>query len=158
MASGTITNNLRDWQQARHGDGVDTSDAQRFSDWVAEQLSLGFTEAADGLRAIAGGCAPPLRLGFGRCPYVPAGCRLNQYEAAGPAAGQDQPDRAEGYGKQQTQAQRQLRQPVARTNGQPPMSSKRRLPANANAFVNLGGSEEGEKTRRGYAAQNLLPS
>lgn len=58
MASGTSTNNLHDWQQARHGDGVDSSDVQRFSDWVAEQLSLGCTEAADGLRAIAGGCAP----------------------------------------------------------------------------------------------------
>jgi 4,5-DOPA dioxygenase extradiol len=45
VASGNITHNLRDWQQARRGDGVDTSYAQRFSDWVAGQLSAGQVEA-----------------------------------------------------------------------------------------------------------------
>ena len=45
VASGNITHNLRDWQQARRGDGVDTSYAQRFSGWVAEQLSAGQVEA-----------------------------------------------------------------------------------------------------------------
>ncbi len=45
VASGNITHNLRDWQQARLGGGVDTSYAQRFSDWVAEQLSAGQVEA-----------------------------------------------------------------------------------------------------------------
>ena len=44
MASGNITHNLRDWQQARRGDGIDTSYAQRFSAWVAEQLSAGQVE------------------------------------------------------------------------------------------------------------------
>ena len=45
MASGNITHNLRDWQQARRGGGGDTSYAQRFSGWVAEQLSAGQVEA-----------------------------------------------------------------------------------------------------------------
>ena len=45
VASGNITHNLRDWQQARRGDGVDTSYAQRFSGWVAEQLISGQVEA-----------------------------------------------------------------------------------------------------------------
>jgi len=45
VASGNITHNLRDWQQARRGDGVDTRYAQRFSGWVAEQLSSGQVEA-----------------------------------------------------------------------------------------------------------------
>jgi 4,5-DOPA dioxygenase extradiol len=36
---------VRHWQQARRGDGDDTSYAQRFSDWVAEQLSSGQVEA-----------------------------------------------------------------------------------------------------------------
>ena len=45
MASGNITHNLRDWQQAHRGDGVKTRYAQRFSAWVAEQLSAGQVEA-----------------------------------------------------------------------------------------------------------------
>ena len=59
VASGNITHNLRDWQQASRGGGVDTSYAQRFSDWVDAQLSSGQLEAllhyrqrhADALRA-----------------------------------------------------------------------------------------------------------
>ena len=38
MASGNITNNLRDWQQASRGGGVDTTYAQSFPDWVPTQL------------------------------------------------------------------------------------------------------------------------
>lgn len=45
VASGNITHNLRDWQQASRGGAVDTSYAQRFSDWVAAQLSTGQVEA-----------------------------------------------------------------------------------------------------------------
>ena len=45
MASGNITHNLRDWQQASRGGAVDTSYAQRFSDWVHAQLSGGQVEA-----------------------------------------------------------------------------------------------------------------
>jgi len=44
VASGNITHNLRDWQQASRGGAVDTSYAQRFSDWVAAQLSSGQVE------------------------------------------------------------------------------------------------------------------
>ncbi|MFN9570398.1 MAG: DODA-type extradiol aromatic ring-opening family dioxygenase [Cyanobacteriota bacterium] len=44
VASGNITHNLRQWQQARRGSGVDTSYTQRFSGWVAEQLSAGQVE------------------------------------------------------------------------------------------------------------------
>ncbi|SBO43114.1 dioxygenase [Cyanobium sp. NIES-981] len=45
VASGNITHNLRDWQQASRGFGVDVSYAQRFSDWVDAQLSGGQVEA-----------------------------------------------------------------------------------------------------------------
>ena len=45
VAFGNITHNLSGWQQARRGGGVDTSSAQRFSGWVAEQLSAGQGEA-----------------------------------------------------------------------------------------------------------------
>nr|WP_255441540.1 MULTISPECIES: class III extradiol ring-cleavage dioxygenase [unclassified Synechococcus] len=45
VASGNITHNLRDWQQASRGGAVDTSYAQRFSDWVDAQLSCGHVEA-----------------------------------------------------------------------------------------------------------------
>jgi 4,5-DOPA dioxygenase extradiol len=45
VASGNITHNLRDWQQASRGSAVDTSYAQRFSDWVDAQLSVGHVEA-----------------------------------------------------------------------------------------------------------------
>lgn len=45
VASGNITHNLRDWQQASRGVSVDTSYAQRFSDWVDAQLSGGQVEA-----------------------------------------------------------------------------------------------------------------
>lgn len=45
VASGNVTHNLRDWQQASRGGGVDTSYAQRFSDWVDAQLSGGQVEA-----------------------------------------------------------------------------------------------------------------
>ncbi|MCT0230959.1 dioxygenase [Synechococcus sp. CS-1324] len=45
VASGNITHNLRDWQQATRSGGVDTSYAQRFSDWVDKQLSSGQVEA-----------------------------------------------------------------------------------------------------------------
>ena len=40
------------WQQARRGGGVDTSYAQRFSDWVHEQLIRGDTEALLGYRQL----------------------------------------------------------------------------------------------------------
>jgi 4,5-DOPA dioxygenase extradiol len=36
VASGNITHNLRDWQRASAGIGIDTSHARRFSDWVAQ--------------------------------------------------------------------------------------------------------------------------
>jgi 4,5-DOPA dioxygenase extradiol len=45
VASGNITHNLRDWQLASRGGGIDTSYAQRFSDWVAAQLNSGQVEA-----------------------------------------------------------------------------------------------------------------
>ncbi len=45
VASGNITHNLRDWQQASRGGAVDTSYAQRFSDWVDVQLSSGQVKA-----------------------------------------------------------------------------------------------------------------
>ena len=45
VAFGNITQNLRGWQQARRGGGIDTSSAQRLSGWVAEQLSAGQVEA-----------------------------------------------------------------------------------------------------------------
>lgn len=45
VATGNITHNLRDWQQAAMGACIDCSYAQRFSDWVQEQLSNGETEA-----------------------------------------------------------------------------------------------------------------
>ena len=45
VASGNITHNLRDWQQASRGGAIDTSYAQRFSDWVDLQLSSGHVEA-----------------------------------------------------------------------------------------------------------------
>lgn len=45
VASGNITHNLRDWQKASRGGAVDTSYAQRFSDWVDERLSSGQVEA-----------------------------------------------------------------------------------------------------------------
>lgn len=38
VTSGNITHNLGDWQQANRGAGVDISYAQRFSDWVHNQL------------------------------------------------------------------------------------------------------------------------
>jgi 4,5-DOPA dioxygenase extradiol len=45
VASGNITHNLRDWQMASGGMAIDTSYAQRFSDWIAQQLEAGNTEA-----------------------------------------------------------------------------------------------------------------
>ena len=36
-------------------------------------------------------------LGAVQCPYVLGGCRLDQHQAAGPPAGQDQPHRAAGH-------------------------------------------------------------
>lgn len=45
VASGNITHNLRDWQMASGGMAIDTSYAQRFSDWVVQQLEAGNTEA-----------------------------------------------------------------------------------------------------------------
>ena len=45
VASGNITHNLRDWLQASRGGAVDTSYAQRFSDWVDAQLRGGQVEA-----------------------------------------------------------------------------------------------------------------
>lgn len=44
VASGNITHNLRDWQQASRGFGVDVSYAKRFSNWVDAQLSGGQVE------------------------------------------------------------------------------------------------------------------
>ncbi|MFO7628884.1 MAG: hypothetical protein R6W06_05090 [Prochlorococcaceae cyanobacterium] len=41
----SITHNLRDWQQASRSGGIDTSYAERFSDWVDAQLSGGQMEA-----------------------------------------------------------------------------------------------------------------
>jgi len=45
VASGNITHNLRDWQKASGGMAIDTSYAQRFSDWIAQQLKARNTEA-----------------------------------------------------------------------------------------------------------------
>lgn len=45
VASGNITHNLHDWQRVSGGMAIDTSYARRFSDWVAEQLEAGNTEA-----------------------------------------------------------------------------------------------------------------
>ncbi len=45
VASGNITHNLRDWQLASGGMAIDTSYAQRFSCWIAQQLEAGNTEA-----------------------------------------------------------------------------------------------------------------
>jgi 4,5-DOPA dioxygenase extradiol len=45
VASGNITHNLRDWQKASGGMGIDTSYAQRFSDWIAQQLEARNIEA-----------------------------------------------------------------------------------------------------------------
>jgi 4,5-DOPA dioxygenase extradiol len=45
VASGNITHNLRDWQLASGGMAIDTSYAQRFSGWIAQQLQAGNTEA-----------------------------------------------------------------------------------------------------------------
>lgn len=45
VASGNITHNLRDLLQGSRGGAVDTSYAQRCSDWVDVQLSGGHVEA-----------------------------------------------------------------------------------------------------------------
>ncbi|MCP9901842.1 DODA-type extradiol aromatic ring-opening family dioxygenase [Cyanobium sp. Cruz CV13-4-11] len=45
VATGNITHNLRDWQQAEMGAAIDRSYAQRFSDWVHDQLIRGDTVA-----------------------------------------------------------------------------------------------------------------
>ncbi len=45
VATGNITHNLRDWQQAEIGLAVDSSYAQRFSDWIHAQLISGNTAA-----------------------------------------------------------------------------------------------------------------
>ncbi len=45
VASGNITHNLSDWQRASGGMAIDTSYAQRFSDWIAQQLEAGNAEA-----------------------------------------------------------------------------------------------------------------
>lgn len=45
VATGNITHNLRDWQQAERGACIDASYAQRFSDWVHGQLISGDTKA-----------------------------------------------------------------------------------------------------------------
>jgi len=45
VATGNITHNLRDWQLASAGAAIDTSYAQRFADWIAEQLREGNREA-----------------------------------------------------------------------------------------------------------------
>lgn len=45
VATGNITHNLHDWQQAEIGASIDCSYAQRFSDWVHGQLISGDTEA-----------------------------------------------------------------------------------------------------------------
>lgn len=39
VASGNITHNLRDWQQASAGHAINATYAERFSDWIAQQLS-----------------------------------------------------------------------------------------------------------------------
>ena len=45
VATGNITHNLRDWQQAEMGLAIDSSYAQRFSDWIHGQLISGDTAA-----------------------------------------------------------------------------------------------------------------
>jgi 4,5-DOPA dioxygenase extradiol len=45
VASGNITHNLRDWRRASGGMSIDTSYAERLSDWVAQQLDERNTEA-----------------------------------------------------------------------------------------------------------------
>jgi 4,5-DOPA dioxygenase extradiol len=45
VATGNITHNLRDWQQAEMGLAIDSSYAQRFSDWIHGQLLSGNTAA-----------------------------------------------------------------------------------------------------------------
>jgi 4,5-DOPA dioxygenase extradiol len=45
VATGNITHNLRDWQQAEMGLAIDSSYAQRFSDWIHAQLIGGDTAA-----------------------------------------------------------------------------------------------------------------
>ena len=45
VATGNITHNLRDWQQAEAGLAIDSSYAQRFSDWIHGQLISGNTAA-----------------------------------------------------------------------------------------------------------------
>jgi 4,5-DOPA dioxygenase extradiol len=45
VGSGNITHNLRDWRRASGGMAIDTSYAERFSDWVAQQLDARNTEA-----------------------------------------------------------------------------------------------------------------
>ena len=39
VATGNITHNLGDWQQANRGSGVDTAYAQRFADWIHMQIT-----------------------------------------------------------------------------------------------------------------------
>jgi aromatic ring-opening dioxygenase catalytic subunit (LigB family) len=50
VASGNITHNLRDCQLASRGMAVDNGYAERFSGWVAEQLSTGQPEPLLGYR------------------------------------------------------------------------------------------------------------
>jgi 4,5-DOPA dioxygenase extradiol len=45
VATGNITHNLRDWQQAEMGLAINSSYAQRFSDWIHGQLLSGNTAA-----------------------------------------------------------------------------------------------------------------
>lgn len=44
VTTGNITHNLRDWQQAGMGAAIDSGYAQRFSDWIHEQVISGDTE------------------------------------------------------------------------------------------------------------------
>lgn len=39
LATGNITHNLGDWQQANRGSAVDTAYAQRFADWIHTQIT-----------------------------------------------------------------------------------------------------------------------
>ena len=50
VATGNITHNLRDWQQVAMGASIDSSYAQRFSDWIHGQLISGNTAALLGYR------------------------------------------------------------------------------------------------------------
>ena len=45
VTTGNITHNLRDWQQAEMGIAIDSSYAQRFSDWIHGQLISGDSAA-----------------------------------------------------------------------------------------------------------------